>query len=479
MRRYIILGILLIGAGSLAHLAPKTYEVRRTSDGFEPPELSIRPGDTVRFFGSGNDFWPASDAHPSHGFYRQFDPRTAIAGDDSWAFVFERPGPWTYHDHLTPRARGVIRVSGPIPPLSECLSFYGTSTAQAFCWGRTLIDTIAHDGLEGAFRDVETMRKDTAFESQCHDVMHLIGAAAYAEFLSDETHVYTHPMTSSCGFGYYHGLVETMLVDRGPGDLGLAREYCDALGQAQSLPTETARWRARDACYHGIGHALFDTIDASSWGDTDRMVRIVESQCERLSDDTRIRELCMSGVYNSLANAYSSHSYGLIPPPLADSYCATQRDGYRERCYVELTAGMMRRERILYEEALTHIRSLPAGVQTHALRAYLDDEFRHYMTDPTPERVSARCADLTEKREHMDCIAGALRAFSYRAAATPETLAPTLYGFCALESESSFRVACVAKARAHLSTDIPSSAAEALCVSYFDEEACRTPSGDL
>ncbi|MBX9765383.1 cupredoxin domain-containing protein [Patescibacteria group bacterium] len=81
-------------------------------DGFSPDELSIKAGDTVTFKTvTGELFWPASNLHPSHLVYPEFDPTEPIQPNAVWSFTFTKPGEWKYHDHLAPYYTGVITVT--------------------------------------------------------------------------------------------------------------------------------------------------------------------------------------------------------------------------------------------------------------------------------------------------------------------------------------------------------------------------------
>ena len=91
--------------------AVNTHEVVRDTIGYQPAELTINRGDTVRFINRGGaHHWPASDLHPTHGVYPDFDPRRAIADGEVWEFTFAKRGEWKFHDHVRANIRGVINV---------------------------------------------------------------------------------------------------------------------------------------------------------------------------------------------------------------------------------------------------------------------------------------------------------------------------------------------------------------------------------
>lgn len=72
-----------------------------TDSGFSPRAIRIHAGTVVVFSTTRpNQYWPASDEHPSHQLYREFDPKKPIESTESWSFTVERVGEWGFHDHL-------------------------------------------------------------------------------------------------------------------------------------------------------------------------------------------------------------------------------------------------------------------------------------------------------------------------------------------------------------------------------------------
>ena len=89
-----------------------TVTVAMGSDFYEPGNLTVKKCTRVIFKNDSNKaHWPASDIHPTHGIYPEFDPKEAVEAGSEWSFVFDRAGRWKYHDHLMPVVRGVIEVA--------------------------------------------------------------------------------------------------------------------------------------------------------------------------------------------------------------------------------------------------------------------------------------------------------------------------------------------------------------------------------
>lgn len=90
----------------------QVFEIVYDGNAYTPNTLSIKAGDIVLFKNkSKNTFWPASNPHPLHTDYPEFDPKKPIAAGQTYEFKFLRVGTWKFHDHLSPTARGVITVT--------------------------------------------------------------------------------------------------------------------------------------------------------------------------------------------------------------------------------------------------------------------------------------------------------------------------------------------------------------------------------
>jgi plastocyanin len=93
---------------------PDIAVVEVSYDGFvySPNSVNIKQGDFIFFKNKSKDkFWPASNPHPIHDTYSDFDPKKPIDSNGSWKFQFAEVGTWKFHDHLNPSARGVVNVN--------------------------------------------------------------------------------------------------------------------------------------------------------------------------------------------------------------------------------------------------------------------------------------------------------------------------------------------------------------------------------
>jgi len=98
-------------SGELALETGVTHNMVLGPDGYEPRNIDIAVGDKIVFSTTeDNPYWPASNVHPTHRIYSEFDPKEPVKPEDTWEFVFTKEGEWRYHDHLAPFYTGVITV---------------------------------------------------------------------------------------------------------------------------------------------------------------------------------------------------------------------------------------------------------------------------------------------------------------------------------------------------------------------------------
>lgn len=85
--------------------------IKMQDDTFVPDKITIKKNQTVVFVNeSKDDRWPASNIHPTHQIYSEFDPKKSIPPKTSWSFKFDKVGIWRFHDHLFPSLTGSITV---------------------------------------------------------------------------------------------------------------------------------------------------------------------------------------------------------------------------------------------------------------------------------------------------------------------------------------------------------------------------------
>jgi len=91
-------------------LAPLT--VVYTNEGYSPKEITVKKGETIKFINmSDRRVWTASDEHPAHTIYPEFDQKTAAGRGNEYSFKFDKVGTWGFHNHSYAKHLGTVTVT--------------------------------------------------------------------------------------------------------------------------------------------------------------------------------------------------------------------------------------------------------------------------------------------------------------------------------------------------------------------------------
>ena len=323
------------------HTTPVTHGINLTEDGFVPSAITVAKGDTIVFTTTrAKTFWPASDLHPTHGIYPEFDPKEPIEANQSWSFLFDKTGEWRFHDHLAPLFRGVIHVGsehtlGTIADtnktVEECHNLLD-SPAKQTCWNQALTSALSREGIGGAFNLFAAFyNSEPDFAEGCHPFTHLIGEGAYEKFSKKEDFEIS-PQVAYCSYGFYHGFMEAMAQKTGKFEG--ARELCDYIGK--QLAGQGGTVGTADACFHGIGHGVTDASSPQAQRDVFAAINPGLELCEKVGRNEREIKLCGTGVFNALAGFYTKPEYRL---DTHDPFwiCRQQQKSYfKHACYDDL-----------------------------------------------------------------------------------------------------------------------------------------------
>ncbi len=301
----------------------ETQVIEMTADGFIPQKATVDVNSAVIFINKdGKAHWPASNTHPTHELYPEFDPKRAIAPGQSWAFKPKRAGVWKYHDHLSPHKRGLIIVASEKDQKETIEPSLGSVAAPKKENGlikniRNLADKVILSfgnlfkkentkpktlqsfnlsgfkkanyqkqeetaklmaeelGAEKAWQNIKTAFKgESGSAGGIHDLTHLAGNLLYKE----KGLLGLKFCSSEFAFGCYHGLLDEAFA-RSLNGLPEAEKACSLLGPKNSGPVAS--------CIHGIGHGI-----ASYYLTSD--IKKSLSTCRKLTSG---EEFCFDGVF--------------------------------------------------------------------------------------------------------------------------------------------------------------------------------------
>jgi hypothetical protein len=438
----IIVGtVCVVSACFYLYFSPTTYVVTFTDDGYTPSYIEIRKNDTVRFTNlTTSDFWPASDFHPSHLNYSLFDPKEPVSGQD-WDFQFNDAGTYSYHDHLSPGAEGVVEVSKFFSIKSAKKNFseetngsytvcveMSETNEKVSCWYDLILKVFDEEGLKNAFALLEIAHEvDPDFISLgCHGVVHEIGDYAFAAYMKDDSFEFIKE-TSTCGYGFYHGFLEQLLHENP--DISLAREFCRNL-TIQGKESDSARV----TCFHGIGHGLVaeEPLPEYYWGNhlvlMDEGLRV----CDVISDVLAEVSECVDGVFNAVILFKSQNKYGYsydITNPFGWCDDFKENSLYYKFCIYESSQDFA--VSVLMKDmsgVWGYIKNLDVHLQEIVVHIAVAGMMQGDIIQPDHSSYVQHCLDVDQAHLYSSCIDGVMLGFSAHGETEKRVL--QAYKFC-------------------------------------------------
>lgn len=385
-----------------------THIITIGDTGFSPSVTTIGLGSTVIFKNISNqDRWPASDIHPSHQIYPEFDPKKPIPPKQSWSFTFDKPGEWKFHDHISPKLTGSIIVKGeknkhlkvqnkksPIPdPSKGDNSLLGRLDAMAYSKDKEKIKELLL--LVGPTKLMEDLLNDSGNGStfDCHQEAHNIGNMAYALFGQDAF----GEGGSSCHSGYYHGAMEIFLQENGTTDLAL---------KIDNICSKFETYFGKFECLHGVGHGLlaFQEYDLPKSLET----------CQLLKGGFSISS-CYGGVFmeNIIAGqdlgASETHETKWVnkSDPHFPCNAVSQDPETQIQCYQMQTSWMLTIYNYDYDKVTNECFKASEDMVPVCFRSLGRDIAGNTLRDPL--KIIKHCDKVPTKEDYYDeCIKGAL-----------------------------------------------------------------------
>jgi plastocyanin len=384
--------------------------IRMTKDGFEPSEMTITQGDEVLFINNGGeDHWPASNFHPQHTLYPEFDSLKGVKPGESWKFKFEKVGIWRMHDHLFPHNTGTITVLADESATTSQGQTLSIDSQGLTLWSRiknwfskffkpkptavtyAQIEKMAEGkGAKATWEYVKSIyNTPSGVVGSPHDMAHLVGQLIYKEQGLAGLSI----CDSSFAFGCYHGLMEVAFdkyKDK-PNDVeykkGLleARDGCKAVGPEASGPYVS--------CIHGMGHGIITFREH----DLNKAL----SDCDTL--EVGARTYCDDGIFMELSISAPSNFYKQADPIYP---CDAVADNYKTAC-ARSQVSVMRNRFHLDTQAISNACN---ATKNEKISYHCTEALGFYMAQSNsenPEKVVSGCEEILNGDAQAQCKAAA------------------------------------------------------------------------
>ncbi|MGH3086250.1 MAG: cupredoxin domain-containing protein [Rubrobacteraceae bacterium] len=366
--------------------------VRMTGEGFEPERVELEAGEAVVFENEDDEgHWPASDDHPMHDEYPNFDPKEPVGAGDEWSFTFEKPGEWGFHDHMNPMFTGEVIVREKDGFLARLGGFFA-SVISAIPHGEHLLSggedeekASHHEGAGDRYADMvgdedprvamnqlsEDMEEDEELLRSCHPVVHEIGHAAYDKYGDfGEAMKYQDEV---CNSGYVHGVIE--------------ERFAQSDNVLADMKTMCADYRSGGylewQCYHGIGHGVM-------YYTSNDLPRALE-MCDAFEDASG-RSSCYNGLFMENFGADGNlhvSEYVNEDDPL--SPCVEQKVRHKTDCYLYAPTYYLSQNEGDYEGALKLCEDAEAAFRSACVQGVGSQVMKENLDDP--KFVESVCED--------------------------------------------------------------------------------------
>lgn len=323
----------------------KEQRIYMNKDGFSPDTVKVSQYTPVIFVNNDtSDRWPASNVHPTHDDYPEFDPQDPIKPGESWTFVPEKEGTWQFHDHIFPHKKGTIVVTRPTfiqqlfaklkkdPEPQKTPSVFTKNDLNIQDKQKTTqlysdIKKMAQDqGVEETWKYViATYGKEDGTQGSIHDLAHFVGKLIFEEKGLSGISI----CTPVFAFGCFHGLLDTAFV-KDLSKLSDAEKACATLGSTRSGPY--------NACVHGIGHGV-----ASFYKSKD--IKKALTSCEKMKSEAQYS--CYDGVFMEFEREAPSDFYKKNEPLYP---CTTLDKRYQYPCGRNQVSVMINRHKMLFND---------------------------------------------------------------------------------------------------------------------------------
>ena len=432
----------IVGSWALLHdkdeklfLSSGNPVIELREDGFYPKKITIREGETITFKTTRDTyFWPASNLHPTHTLYPEFDPAEPISPNKKWGFQFDQVGIWEYHDHIDPDARGIIYVinkdslrltsnggEGDEKGEIKCNKIWTENAEkQLRCWDDLFRLLSERAGINASFKRFEELyAANPFFRKHCHRQAHIVGEGAYWQF-DEEKKIALTDTTKLCGYGFYHGFMQEF-VSHGQ-DNEKAGRFCENLDK---------KLESTGQCYHGIGHGLVYLHASEIWDDIQTIINLSLEGCKRLTHTNYLTD-CFYGVYGGIESFYwGLHSYALDveekdPFSLCEGQSTPEFTKYCYNAFLPVVYGFTGLENTL--KAIQKIPEDDAAFIVIDHLGYMMNKYETEIDQANFDEFITLCQSL-KPRLNKSCVEGFVKGFIQPK--QPQTVSGNALNFCA------------------------------------------------
>lgn len=300
-------------------------------------------------------------------------------------------------------ASGVIALrhkpSQTKPALIESASNYNCSGDQETlrrCLYQQYKTITQQQGASVAFVKLKsTYNSDPNVRTYCHQITHVIGRAQ-ADMVNDVAEAYSQG-DNFCWSGYYHGVIESIVVKIGAKDL-LAK-----------LPTICSSIKAQKPysfyhynCVHGLGHGIMDVKDSELFDSL--------KVCDTLTEDWE-GQSCYGGVFmeNEMDEVNSNHTTTYLKTDQPMYPCTAVAEQYKYQCYLMQTSHALRLANYNFSQVFSECATVESKYVDICYQSLGRDASGN--SSSNVEQTKDTCLLGQNQAARTNCIIGAVKDF--------------------------------------------------------------------
>lgn len=287
--------------------------------------------------------------------------------------------------------------AGVVTPTDQCAA---KNDITFGCYKQQLNDIISQNGPEPAFALLKNQYDKVSFiKSQCHQLVHVIGRAAYAKYGNiGETFVHGDQY---CWAGYYHGMMEQVADKQ-----GTAKFLSSLNGICEEIANQARYSFNHYNCVHGLGHGVMEALNGELFE--------ALAACDKITEDYG-RVSCYGGVYmqNIIFSQAPDQEANYKSKYLKDDDpmypCTAVEEKYKHQCYMMQTSHALQVVNYDFAKVFSLCNELPAPHPQTCYRSLGRDASGQTVSDVQGTKERCMLGPNHEARQY--CIMGAASDF--------------------------------------------------------------------
>lgn len=268
------------------------------------------------------------------------------------------------------------------------------------CYKDELNKIVNEQNPEAAFAFVkEKYNTESYVKSQCHQLAHVIGRAAYAKY-DEIADTFAHG-DQFCWSGYYHGAVEELTDEKGYDyTLKNANSICSSFAASEKYSFKHYN------CVHGLGHGFMFVTE-------DRFFDALRA-CDNITDNWE-RSSCWGGVFmQNIMNvqgpdAADTQGYDYLKKDEPMYPCTAVEEKYKEQCYLMQTSYALQVVDYDFKKVFGLCAQSPSAYRSTCYQSLGRDASGQSVSDAA--RTTATCLLGDSSVAQSNCIIGAAKDF--------------------------------------------------------------------